>query len=229
MSVITGRYWVLDTEGSGQKPNLPIQLAAVEMDGLKITGKTRLWHFKPPTPVSYHATRVHGITNRDISRHPTFAEQRDDVVETLGDLPIIGHAVDVELHGIRQLIPEWTPQQDLCTYRMARRLYPAQMKHKLTFLTEQFGLAEDAAAISQAAPHHALYDATATALLFRYFAQTHADRIPSLIKAYDLIAGERTKAARAELSQRRRALKQQARALNKSTSDISNAEKHETR
>lgn len=217
MTTLTGRRWVLDTEGSGQNPNVPIQLAAVEMDGLTITGRFHLWFFRPRTPVSYHATRVHGITNRDIAQHPYFEDQRQNVEETLGTIPILGHAVSVELQGMRIHMPDWTPEQAVCTLRIARRLYPNQKRHKLTVLLEQFGLDKKAAKLSGARPHHALYDAIATALLFQHLAEEAGDRLPSFMKAYDVIAGERAKAKRRDLKDRQQELKlaaQQARGEN---------------
>ena len=211
MTNVTGRRWVLDTEGSGQNPNVPIQLAAVEMDGIELTGRSHVWYFRPPTKISYHATRVHGITNRDISQHPTFDDQRAGVIDTLGEDPILGHAVSVELHGMRLHMPDWTPEQAICTLRIAKRLYPDQKRHKLSVLIEQFGLVDKVRAISGQRPHHALYDAVATALLFRNLASAAGEKMPGLMKGYDIVASERARHLREVRRQRREQLKHDAR------------------
>jgi DNA polymerase-3 subunit epsilon len=55
---IDERIWVLDTEAKGENPGEIIELAAVEMEGLVLTGRYRQWRFRPKEPVNYRATRV---------------------------------------------------------------------------------------------------------------------------------------------------------------------------
>lgn len=205
------RIWVLDTEGSGGSPNEPIQLAAVEMVGFEITGKAHLWNFRPKGEITPFATRVHGIRNSDAVRWPSFSDQEDEIRQILGGTAIAGHAVNVELDMVASGMADWSPARAFCTLRMARRIHPAQKRHKLTVLTAQYGLIDAVGRMTGRRPHDALYDATATALLLSRFHEDEGERFHRLLEASDVMASRRSQHEAAARKARQAELKRIAR------------------
>ena len=201
------RMWVADTEGSGTNPNEPIELGIVEMKGFELTGKAHVWRFRPKSPIVRHATYVHGITNEDIAKEPTYAEQSAEVMGHLSDLPIVGHSVSVEINMITSVEPGWEPARAYDTLRIARRVLPDQAKHKLGILGDQFGLSEEARRLTGSKPHSALYDSVLTALLLKYFAKEYPDRIGKLMQHAEVMSGRRNNARRALEKQRKQQLR----------------------
>lgn len=167
---LLGRIWVLDTEGNGSQPGEIIELAAVEMIGLAPTGKYHQWRFKPKIPVSYSATRVHGITNRDLSRCPPIEDHLDEIRSVVQDTPIAGHAVHVEINAIQQVMPDWEPPHAFDTLRMARRAFPELSRHRLGAIGDHLDLSAAAERMTGRKAHSALYDALLTALVLRTIA-----------------------------------------------------------
>jgi DNA polymerase III epsilon subunit-like protein len=205
------RMWVADTEGSGANPNEPIELGIVEMKRYELTGKAHVWRFRPGSPITRHATYVHGITNADISSAPTYAEQAEDVMGHLGTLPIIGHAVSVEVAMITSVQPDWEPERAYDTLKIAKRLLPDEPKHKLNILGDVLGLSEEARCLTGGKPHSALYDAVLTALLLRHFARENPERIDDHMKNAEIMAGRRGRAKRDAQHRRNRELRKQFR------------------
>lgn len=161
------RIWVLDTELNGEHPGEIIELAAVEMVGLVLTGRYRQWRFRPEVPVSYHATRVHGITNRDLARCPRIAEHEDEIRGMLGDHAIAGHAVHVEVAAMQRALPGWEPVRAYDTLRMVRREYPELARHRLSAMGDHLDLSGMAARLSGGKAHSAFYDALLCGLILR--------------------------------------------------------------
>lgn len=183
------RVWILDTESNGSQPGEIIELAAVEMIGLKITGNYHQWRFKPRIPVDYHATRIHGITNRDLSSCPRIEERADDIMAVLEDHPIAGHAVHVEINALQRSLPQWNPSKAYDTLRIVRRVYPDLERHRLEAMGDHLGLSAPAARMSGKQAHSAFYDALLCGLILRKVVHplcteertklmTHCDIIP---------------------------------------------------
>lgn len=206
------RMWVADTEGSGANPNEPIELGIVEMRGFELTGKAHVWRFKPKTPITQFATNVHGITNSQINREPSFADQSEEVMGHLGNLPIVGHSVAVEINMITSVEPQWEPVRAYDTLRIARHVLSGQKRHKLGILGDQFGLSEEAARLTGKKPHSALYDAVLTALLLKQFANDYPDRIEKLMKHAEVMQGRRNRAQRDAQKQRQREMRENYKA-----------------
>lgn len=200
------RVWILDTELNGAHPGEIIELAAVEMVDLVITGRYRQWRFKPKEPVNYHATRVHGITNRDLARCPSIHEHVDEIRTMLGDLPIAGHAVHVELAALQRVLHGWKPTKAYDTLRMVRRAYPDLERHRLSSVGDHLGLSEIAGRLTKAKAHSAFYDALLCGLIMRHVVEdmdepgrhemlTHAE-IMAHRRAKEIQAGLRAEKAR---------------------------------
>lgn len=88
------RQIVLDTETTGLDPqqgDRVIEVAAVELVNLLPTGSTFHRLIDPERDIPAEATRVHGFTNADLAGKPKFAEIAAEMLEFLGDAPIVAH------------------------------------------------------------------------------------------------------------------------------------------
>lgn len=65
-------YAVVDVEGNGQQPPDLVELAVVPIIG-GVIGEPVSWLVRPAEPIKYFATRIHGLTNKDVADAPAFA------------------------------------------------------------------------------------------------------------------------------------------------------------
>lgn len=202
------RTWVIDTEGSGAKPNEIIELGIIEMISNRITGRAHSWRFKPKMPVTYQTTRIHGITNRDLEGCPTIEEHVDEIRGIIGSDAIAGHSVHIELDLLQSVMPEWVPSHAYDTLRIVRKLYPEQTKHNLGHMSKQLMIAGEASRLTGKGIHAALYDAALCALIIQKEVQpldltekaqllTHSDILPGrVVKAEQQAAKTQKQAVR---------------------------------
>jgi DNA polymerase III epsilon subunit-like protein len=207
------RIWVLDTESNGQHPAEIIELAAVEMVGMVVTGRYRQWRFRPRTPITRHATMVHGIRDRDLRGCARIETHAAEIAEFLGDHPIAGHAVNVELDAVARAVPGWAPRRAYDTLRIARRAMPDLERHRLSSVGEHLGLDGIAARITSSSAHSALYDAVLCALILRHVVDpmTERDRRAMLDHA-DVVASRRRNDEQRRAREAKRELRRLARA-----------------
>lgn len=161
------RIWVLDTESNGEHPGEIIELAAVEMIGLKLTGRYREWRFRPRTPVHYRATRVHGITDRDLRHCPRIEQHIPEIRALLGSHAIAGHAVHVEVAALQRVMPDWAPSKAYDTLRLVRKVYPDLERHRLSSMGDHLDLSRAAGRMTSNKAHSAFYDAVLCGLILR--------------------------------------------------------------
>lgn len=155
-------FVVIDVEGNGARPPELVELAIVPIVGGQI-GAPRSWLVRPPSPISWQARRVHGISTVDVADKPTFAEIADNVRQGLGDAVPVGHNVRIDLDVLTRSLPDWAPPEAFDTLRIARKTWTLP-SHKLGALVEHRNLADDLPA--DLVPHRATYDALVTARLF---------------------------------------------------------------
>ncbi|NCP23881.1 MAG: 3'-5' exonuclease [Erythrobacter sp.] len=172
------RAWAVDVEGSGNSPPEIVELSIAEVDDFKLTGKRKTWRVRPEHGISPIAARIHGIHERDVEDAPSMEDVADDILEWLGNDPIIGHNVRVELDTISQAMTEWSPSAAYDTLKLARRLLPEQEKHGLGPLGKALKIDIIAADITGGQSHNAEYDAVLSALLLKHLLDnlTDADR-----------------------------------------------------
>lgn len=202
------RVWILDTELNGEHPGEIIELAAVEMEDLVLTGRYRQWRFRPDTPVNYRATRIHGITNSDLAACPRIADHAVEIMAILGDSAIAGHAVHVEIAALQRALPGWRPSKAYDTLRMVRRAYPELERHRLSAVGDHLGLSDIAARLTKAKAHAAFYDALLCGLVMRHVvdALQGPERQAMLVHA-EVMAHRRAKEIQAALRAERTRLK----------------------
>ncbi len=158
-------YVVLDFETTGLRAGADkiIQVGAIryfnhwkdeEMDVL----------INPQRYISPTITRITGISNEMVEEAPTIDEKIEELIEFIGELPIIAHNASFDmgflyaLEGLNGVsIPEYTV---IDTVKIARQKIKDTPNHKLTTLTQYLQLEHDA--------HNAIGDCLATAAIYQY-------------------------------------------------------------
>jgi exodeoxyribonuclease X len=156
-------YVVVDVEGNGQQPPDLVELAAVPIVG-GIIGQPVSWLVKPETRIKHFATRIHGLTNKDVADCPPFAEITGQVLAALDADALVAHNAHVDVEVLRRKLSNWKVPEVFDTLKLARRLLPDMGSYKLGSLVEAFKLANGLPA--GLTPHRAAYDALVAARLF---------------------------------------------------------------
>jgi DNA polymerase III subunit epsilon len=88
------REIVFDTETTGLSfsgGDRLVEIGCVEMINRVETGRTFHAYFHPERPMAPEAFAVHGLSDTFLSDKPKFAETVEDLLEFLGDAPLIAH------------------------------------------------------------------------------------------------------------------------------------------
>jgi len=168
------RRVVLDTETTGLEyagHDRIIEIAAVELDGTKLTGQ--FWHtyLNPRVRIQPGAFAVHKITDQFLEDKPTFDEAAEDLLDFLGTAEIIGHNylgfdkhfIDKEFKLVGKLPPD-NPIVD--TLLIARAQRPGK-KNSLDALLKAFKIQNTREGV-----HGALVDAELNARVYAHLMQT---------------------------------------------------------
>lgn len=155
------REIVLDTETTGLSPNEGhriIEIGCVELINLMPTGVVRQWYLNPDRDVPVEATRVHGITTAFLADKPRFAEVVGDLLEFLGDVPVVAHNAGFDLGFLNAELGKLglkpiAASRAVDTVEMARRLFPGAHAN-LDTLCKRFNID-----LTKRTKHGALLDA----------------------------------------------------------------------
>jgi DNA polymerase III epsilon subunit-like protein len=156
-------YVVVDVEGNGQQPPDLVELAAVPIVG-GVVGEPLSWLVRPETPIKFYATKIHGLTNKDVADCPVFEAIRGQVLHALNAPALVAHNAHVDVDVLRRKLGDWDVPEVFDTLKLARRLIPGQSSYKLGALVDAFTLA--AGLPDGLSPHRATYDALVAARLF---------------------------------------------------------------
>lgn len=88
------REIIFDTETTGFDPHTGdrmVEIGCIEMVGRVITGESYHAYFNPQRPMPAAAEQVHGLSDRFLSDKPLFAEKAQELLEFLGDSPLVAH------------------------------------------------------------------------------------------------------------------------------------------
>ena len=119
---------------------------------------------KPPQPITYFATSIHGISGKDVASAPAFADIEDEVRRALADRVLVAHNAHVDVAVLRRELDGWESSEVFDTLKLARRLLPGQPSYKLGALVKVLSL--DDRMPPGLEPHRAAYDVLVTARLF---------------------------------------------------------------
>jgi DNA polymerase-3 subunit epsilon len=162
------REIILDTETTGfdpKKGDRLIEIGCVEIEDLLPTGRTLHLFCDPERPIPPEATRVHGITDAMLRGKPKFAEIAEQILDFLGDAPIVAHNaqfdrnfVNFELERARRMP---TPEDRwIDTLAMALKRFPGA-SNSLDALCRRFKIS-----LSERQNHGALIDAKLLAAVY---------------------------------------------------------------
>jgi DNA polymerase-3 subunit epsilon len=162
------REIILDTETTGldpQRGHRLIEIGCIEIEDLLPTGKT--WHrfVDPERLIDPDAIRVHGVTDAMVRGKPKFADVADDLLEFLGDDPVVAHNaafdrgfINHELERIARVtvpVSRWVD-----TYGLAQKRFPGA-SNSLDALCRRFKIS-----LAEREKHGALIDAKLLAAVY---------------------------------------------------------------
>lgn len=162
------REIIFDTETTGLDPqggHRLVEIGCIELIDRRETGRNFHAYFHPERDMPPEAEAVHGLSIAFLAEKPRFAERADELIDFLGDAPLIAHNaafdfgfVNAELKRIR--LPLLGAERMRCTVQMARKLHPGA-KHSLDALCVRYGIDR-----SHRVKHGALLDAELLAHLY---------------------------------------------------------------
>ena len=139
------REIVLDTETTGFDPRTGdrlIEVGCIEIDDLLPTGRTFHRLVNPERLIPPDAIRVHGITDDKVKDAPKFHEIVHDLMEFIGDAPVIAHNaqfdrnfIDAECRTCGHVLLEEARWID--TLQLAQKRFPG-MPNSLDALCKRF-------------------------------------------------------------------------------------------
>lgn len=162
------REIVFDTETTGLDPKAGhrlVEIGCVELVDRRETGRTFHAYFHPERDMPAEAEAVHGLSIQFLSDKPLFSARADELIEFLGDAPMVAHNAVFDFGFINaELARAGRPALDMarmcCTVQMARKLHPGA-KHSLDALCTRYGIDR-----SHRIKHGALLDAELLAHLY---------------------------------------------------------------
>jgi DNA polymerase III subunit epsilon len=187
------RQIFLDTETTGlevAQGHRVIEIACVEMEGRRLTGKHFHQYLNPDREIDEGAQQVHGISIDFLADKPRFADIADAFLEYLGDAELVIHNanfdvgfLNAELARVKQPKIE-QGRRVLDTLKMARDLYPGR-KNSLDALCERLEIDNSARTL-----HGALMDAELLAQV--YIAMTRGQDSLDIGGAKDVVRAKQT-------------------------------------
>jgi DNA polymerase-3 subunit epsilon len=162
------REIIFDTETTGLSPqngDRVVEIGCVEMFNRCETGRTFHSYFNPGRSMPSEAEAVHGLSDRFLSDKPAFTDVCEDLLEFIGDAPMIAHNAAFDFGFINHELgscgrPIVDLSRMICTLVIARQKFPGA-KHSLDALCSRFGVDR-----SQRIKHGALLDAQLLAQVY---------------------------------------------------------------
>ena len=155
------REIVLDTETTGLDPfggHRIVEIGCIELFNRFPTGRTFHRYLNPERDIPREAFEVHGLSAEFLADKPCFAELRAELVEFLGDAPLVIHNAAFDLAFINAELercghPPLPRERLLDTLMLARRKHP-NGPNRLDDLCARYGIDN-----SRRTKHGALLDA----------------------------------------------------------------------
>ena len=162
------REIVFDTETTGLSPqngDRLVEIGCLEMINRVETGRHFHCYFNPGRAMPSEAEAVHGLSDRFLSDKPVFADKVEELLEFIGDSPLVAHNASFDFGFINHELGH-CGRAHVCTSRMvdtlsiARTKFPGA-KHSLDALCARFGVDRSARV-----KHGALIDAQLLAQVY---------------------------------------------------------------
>ena len=164
LPIAESEFCFIDVETTGLSPsdNSVIEIGAVYVSRLKI-GKKFSSFLNPGRDVPYFITQLTGITNEDVSDAPFFEDIASQLKQFVSDSIIGGHNFAFDNSFLKKEFAycgeEYLDNPQVCTLRIARRLYP-------TLRSKSLGNVANHLRLKNLNAHRALDDALVTAKIF---------------------------------------------------------------
>ncbi len=176
------REVVLDTETTGLNPGAGhriVEIGCVELVNHVATGRTFQRYVNPERDMPEEAFGVHGLSAEFLAGHTLFAGVIDDLLEFLGDSPLVMHNAGFDLAFLNAELaaldrPPLPPERAIDTVQLARRKFPGAQA-SLDALCRRFQID-----LSDRSLHGALKDAR---LLADVYLELIGGRQPGLVLA----------------------------------------------
>lgn len=98
---------------------------------------------KPSLPIDPFITELTGITNEMLADAPPIETVMPLFLDFLGDNIIVGHNVTFDLAFLRNSAGKEIDPDYIDTLRLSRKLYKDMQHHRLSDMTERFGITRD--------------------------------------------------------------------------------------
>ncbi|MDT9599548.1 DNA polymerase III subunit epsilon [Sphingosinicella rhizophila] len=141
------REIIFDTETTGLSPlagDRMVEIGCVELVNRVETGRTFHAYFNPCRPMPSGAEAVHGLSDIFLSDKPLFEDQVEDLLEFLGDCPLVAHNASFDFGFLNHELG-YCGRPLVCLTRMvdtlaiARTRHPGA-KHSLDALCTRYGI-----------------------------------------------------------------------------------------
>lgn len=168
-------FTVIDFETTGAVAGWPVepwQIGMVVMRGGRVDTSVQfesLLRVAPGRPFNRHAPGRHALLRDELAHAATIGVLWDELNPWLIGRPLVAHNVGTERTILKKAAPlhKFGPWID--TLRIIRKLYPQHKSAVLDDLIREFGLLHRLKKICpRRAPHDALYDACACAVLLEW-------------------------------------------------------------
>lgn len=162
------REVIFDTETTGLDPKTGdrmVEIGCVEMIGRVETGRTFHAYYNPERDMPAAAEAVHGLSADFLSTKPLFAQGADELLEFLGDAPLVAHNAGFDF-GFLNAELEKLGREPISMDRMVDTVAIARKKHpgaklSLDALCTRYGIDR-----SHRVKHGALLDAELLAQVY---------------------------------------------------------------
>ena len=159
--VEAAEFCIVDVETTGLSPqrNGIIEIGLVKVSNLKITEKFHSL-VNPGKDIPFFITQLTGISNEDVYDAPFFEDIANKIVEFVGDNILTAHNFSFDNSFLRKELRycgrEPLENNNLCTLKLSRRLYPMLRSKSLGSICNHLRL-------KNTGEHRALGDAEVTA------------------------------------------------------------------
>jgi DNA polymerase III subunit epsilon len=125
------REIIFDTETTGLDPgsgDRMVEIGCIEMVNRVPTGRTFHAYFNPGRPMPAQAQAVHGLSDAFLADKPTFAERVEDLLEFIGDSPLVAHNAGFDF-GFLDAELALCARDPVCRSRMIDTVALARVRH----------------------------------------------------------------------------------------------------
>ncbi|QBJ98660.1 hypothetical protein ERC79_10770 [Rhodococcus sp. ABRD24] len=154
---------------------------------------THSWLCRPPAGLDrFDAGNIgiHGITPNDVATQPTFRQRLSEMLDVVGDLPLVAHNAAFDIGSLREAslaeAVTWRPLDYGCTLLWSRNDLPDLVNHKLPTVARALG-------VDLLRHHDASADATATAeIALELMRRRGAPTVDTYVTATGIVLGRAT-------------------------------------